>query len=90
MDEEKPRITGRAERLNTQAASFLTGRTNDVPERLFHGVLVLRARMKTSEDEQLQVSSSVDRGQVLQSYIAGQSQRRQTIICRAPMSYCKT
>src|SRR3989442_13231275 len=53
MDVEKARVTGRAERLNAQAASFLTGWTNDVPERLFHGALVSRARMKTSEDEQL-------------------------------------
>src|SRR2546422_5624965 len=58
MDVEKARVTGRAERLNAQAASFLTGRTNNVPERLFHGALVSRARMKTSEDEQLQASSS--------------------------------
>src|SRR5207244_10042510 len=58
MDVEKARVTGRAERLNAQAASFLTGWTNDVPERLFHGALVSRARMKTSEDEQLQASSS--------------------------------
>src|SRR5207249_8103514 len=58
MDVEKARVTGRAERLNAQAASFLTGRTNDVAERLFHGALVSRARMKTSEDEQLQASSA--------------------------------
>src|SRR5207245_10400208 len=58
MDVEKARVTSRAERLNAQAASFLTGRTNDVAERLFHGTLVSGARMKTSEDEQLQASSS--------------------------------
>src|SRR2546422_5362897 len=58
MDVEKARVTGRAERVNAQAASFLTGRTNDVAERLFHGILVSRVRMKTSEDEQLQASSS--------------------------------
>src|SRR6266705_6117692 len=54
MDVEKARVTGRAERLNAQTARFSTGRTNDVAERLFHGALVSRARMKTSEDEQLQ------------------------------------
>src|SRR3989442_8622565 len=58
MDVEKARVTGRAERLNAEAAGFLTGRTNDVAERLFHGALVSRARMKPSEDEQLQASSS--------------------------------
>src|SRR6266849_10453113 len=60
MDVEKARVTGRAERLNAQAARFLTGRTNNVAERLFHGALVSRARMKTSEDEQFQASSSED------------------------------
>src|SRR3989441_9197957 len=58
MDVEKARVTGRAERLNAHAASFLAGRPNDVAERLLHGPLVSRARMKTSEDEQLQASSS--------------------------------
>ena|SRR6266446_2532957 len=58
MDVEKARVTGRAERLNAQAASFLTGRTSDVAERLFHGALVSGTRMKPSEDEQLQASSS--------------------------------
>src|SRR2546421_8314569 len=56
MDVEEARVTGRAERLNAQAASLLTGRSNDVAEGLFHGALVSRARMKTSEDEQLQAS----------------------------------
>src|SRR6266850_7417165 len=51
MDVEKARVTGRAERLNAQAASFFTRRTNDVADRLFHGALVSRARMKTSEDD---------------------------------------
>src|SRR6267378_2653634 len=58
MDVEEAWVTGRAERLNAQAAGFLTGRTNDVAERLFHGALVARARMKTCDDEQLQASSS--------------------------------
>src|SRR2546426_3908250 len=58
MDVEKARVTGRAERLNAQAASFLTGRTNDVAERLFHGALVSRARMKTSEDEAARVDTT--------------------------------
>src|SRR3989442_2463844 len=57
MDVEEARVTGRAERLNAQAAPFLTGRTNDAAERLFHGGLVSRARMKTSKDEQLHASS---------------------------------
>src|SRR2546429_9440173 len=54
MDVEEARVAGRAEGLNAQAASFLTGRSNDVAEGLFHGALVSSARMKTSEDEQLQ------------------------------------
>src|SRR5882724_2062244 len=63
-DEPSPRhiewvIDQREWRLDAQAASFLTGRTHDVAERLFNGALVPRARMKTSEDEQLQSSSSV-------------------------------
>src|SRR6266480_4626815 len=58
MDVENARVTGGAERLNAQAASFLTGRTNDVAERLFQAALFSRARVKTSEDEQLQASSS--------------------------------
>src|SRR5207248_10824265 len=53
MDVEEARVTGRAERRNAQAASLLAGRSNDVAEGLFHGALVSRARMKTSEDEQL-------------------------------------
>src|SRR5438094_8481473 len=53
MDVEEARVTGRAERLNAQAADFLTGRSNDVAEGLFHCALVPRTRMKTSEDEQL-------------------------------------
>jgi hypothetical protein len=57
MDVEKARVTSRAERLNAQAASFLTGRTHDLAERVFHGALVSGARMKTSEDEQLQAFS---------------------------------
>ena len=57
MDVEKARVTGRAERLNAQAARFLTGRANHVAERLFHGALVSRARMEASEDEELQASS---------------------------------
>src|SRR5882762_10361744 len=56
MDVEEARVTGRAERLNAQAASFLTGQSNDVAEGLLHGALVPRARMKTPEDEQLQAS----------------------------------
>src|SRR6266513_169211 len=58
MDVEEARVAGGTERLNAQAARFLTGRTNDVAERLFHGTLVSRARMKTSENEQLQAFSS--------------------------------
>jgi len=72
MDVEKARVTGRAERLNAQAASFLTGRTNDVAERLFHGALVSRARMKTSEDEQLQASSEVSLHHYSPPFGAGQ------------------
>src|SRR5882672_8581010 len=54
MDVEEARVTGRAERLNAQAANLLAGRSNDVAEGLVHGALVSGARMKTSEDEQLQ------------------------------------
>src|SRR5882762_10822536 len=56
MDVEEARVARRAERLNAQAAGLLTGRSNDVAQGLFHGALVSRARMKTSEDEQLHAS----------------------------------
>src|SRR5204862_3283728 len=63
MDVEEARVADGAERLNAQAARFLAGRTNNGAERVLHGTLVSRARMKTSEDEQLQAFSS--RGNVI-------------------------
>ena len=58
MDVEQARVTGRAERLDAQAAGFRPGRHHDVAERLVHGALVSRARVETSEDEQVHASSS--------------------------------
>src|SRR5213592_380962 len=58
MDVEQARITGRAERLDAQAAGLLTRRPHDIAKGLLHRALVSRARMKTREDEQFQASSS--------------------------------
>src|SRR5258705_3478640 len=61
MDVEQAGITGRTERLDAQAAGFLTRRLHDSAERLLHRALLSRARMKPREDEQFHVSSSIER-----------------------------
>ena len=59
MDVEQAGITGRTERLDAQAAGFLTRRLHDLAECLLHRALLSRARMKPREDEQFHASSSI-------------------------------
>jgi len=58
MDVEEAWVTGRAETPECSGSRLPHGTDQTtVAERLFHGALVARARMKTCDDEQLQASS---------------------------------
>src|SRR5437879_8443529 len=46
MNEEKPRVTHRAEGLKTQAAGLLSRRPRHLAQRLFHGTLFALPRMQ--------------------------------------------
>jgi hypothetical protein len=48
---KESRISGRAKSMNAQAATFLSGWTKHIAQRLFSGALVARTGMKTREDE---------------------------------------
>src|SRR5271157_1352925 len=48
---EQSRVSGRAKGVNTQTASFLAGRTQNITHRLRNSTLVARSGVKTREDE---------------------------------------
>src|SRR4029453_13952021 len=61
MNVEQARITSRAERLDAQAAGFLTRRPHHIAECFLHRALASRARMETREDEHFHAPSSTER-----------------------------
>ena len=55
MNVEQPWIMNRPERVNAEAARFLSRRSKDVEQRVCNRPLITGARMKSGTEEHLQV-----------------------------------